>query len=284
MDWLRGKKSSATNLKAEAASLNRSTTPTPRNPDGKPNFRSGLLTIRVLWAEGLGLPDGVAVPAVIQAALASQQAKVAASVSPSSVTQQRLAHKSRGNRFVFVILDSTQGSVGMTEIASSASSAGGYHTLSWNTRSIKSSSLRWVATLTSRSTCIKLHCMLFSRRRRRDIDAARSDVSRNSEISLQLYLRADEPKRGADGMADDLGNDFFLGGTKFVPNFDEMGNQDQWYDIVGGSGRIQIGVAYKPSFGHSLTIDDFELITVIGKGSFGKVSFIWVRLTVDLIW
>jgi len=109
-------------------------------------------------------------------------------------------------------------------------------------------------------------------------------VSRNSEISLQLYLRADEPKRGADGMADDLGNDFFLGGTKFVPNFDEMGNQDQWYDIVGGSGKIQIGVAYKPSFGHSLTIDDFELITVIGKGSFGKVSFIWVRLTVDLIW
>lgn len=98
-----------------------------------------------------------------------------------------------------------------------------------------------------------------------------SDVSRNSEISLQLYLRADEPKRGADGMADDLGNDIFLGGIKFVPNFDEMGNQDQWYEIVGGSGKIQIGVAYKPSYGHSLTIDDFELITVIGKGSFGKV-------------
>ena len=102
MDWLRGKRSSATNLKAEAALLNRSTTPTPRNPDGKPNFRSGLLTIRVLWAEGLSLPDGIAVPAAIQAALASQQAKVAASVSPSSVTQQRLAHKSRGNRFVSV--------------------------------------------------------------------------------------------------------------------------------------------------------------------------------------
>jgi serum/glucocorticoid-regulated kinase 2 len=98
MDWLRGKKASVTNLKAEAASLNRSTTPTPGNPDGKPNFRSGLLTIRVLWAESLSMPDGVPIPAAIQAALASQQAKVAASVSPSSVTQQRLAHKSRGNR------------------------------------------------------------------------------------------------------------------------------------------------------------------------------------------
>ncbi|KAJ3562116.1 hypothetical protein NP233_g9773 [Leucocoprinus birnbaumii] len=105
------------------------------------------------------------------------------------------------------------------------------------------------------------------------------DVSRNSEISLQLYLRADEPKRGADGMADDLGNDIFLGGIKFVPNFDEMGNQDQWYEMVGGSGKIQIGVAYKPSFGHSLTIDDFELITVIGKGSFGKVMQVRKRDT-----
>lgn len=141
-------------------------------------------------------------------------------------------------------------------------------------RSIKSSLPRWAVTSASHSTCIKPHCTLFPCHRKRGVDAALSDVSRNSEISLQLYLRADEPKRGADGMADDLGNDVFLGGTKFVPNFDEMGNQDQWYDIFGGTGKIQIGVAYKPSFGHSLTIDDFELITVIGKGSFGKVSFI----------
>ena len=98
-----------------------------------------------------------------------------------------------------------------------------------------------------------------------------SDVSRNSEISLQCYLRADEPKRGVDGLADDLGNDIFLGGIKFVPNFDGMGSRDQWYEIVGGSGKIQIGVSYQPSYGQPLTIDDFELITVIGKGSFGKV-------------
>lgn len=99
-----------------------------------------------------------------------------------------------------------------------------------------------------------------------------SDVSRNSEISIQCYLRADKPERGGDGLADDLGNDLFLGGIKFIPNFDDLGNQDQWYDVVGGTGKIQIGVAYQPSHGQSLTIDDFELITVIGKGSFGKVS------------
>lgn len=99
-----------------------------------------------------------------------------------------------------------------------------------------------------------------------------SDVSRNSEISLQCYLRAEEPKRGGDGLADDLGNDIFMGGIKFIPNFDEMGSQDQWYEVVGGSGKIQIGVSYQPSYGQSLTVDDFELITVIGKGSFGKVG------------
>jgi len=108
---------------------------------------------------------------------------------------------------------------------------------------------------------------------------AHFDVSRNSEISLQCYLRADEPNRGGDGLADDLGNDIFMGGIKFVPNFDGMGSQDQWYDIVGGSGKIQIGVSYQPSYGQSLTIDDFELTTVIGKGSFGKVMQVRKRDT-----
>jgi len=97
-------------------------------------------------------------------------------------------------------------------------------------------------------------------------------VSRNSEISIQFYLRTEEPKSQGDGLADDLGNDTFLGGIKFVPNFDAMGNQDQWYELVGGSGKTQIGVSYQPHYGQSLTIDDFELMTVIGKGSFGKVS------------
>jgi len=107
-----------------------------------------------------------------------------------------------------------------------------------------------------------------------------SDVSRNSEISLQCYLRAEEPKCVGDGLADDLGNDIFLGGLKFVPNFDGMGNQDQWYNFVDGAGKIQIGVLYQPTYGQALSIDDFELMTVIGKGSFGKVGNIfalWIR-------
>jgi serum/glucocorticoid-regulated kinase 2 len=65
-----------------------------------PMSRTGLLTIRVLWAEDLGLPAGISTPPAVQAALSSQQAKVAAAVSPSSVNEQRQqkhAHK-KGNR------------------------------------------------------------------------------------------------------------------------------------------------------------------------------------------
>lgn len=96
MSWKLGKSKSKASL-AVSDILPRSTTPTPGNPDGRPIMtRSGILAIRVLGAENLSVPGG-AVPPAVQAALKSQQAKVAASVSPSSVNQQRLARK-RSNR------------------------------------------------------------------------------------------------------------------------------------------------------------------------------------------
>lgn len=105
------------------------------------------------------------------------------------------------------------------------------------------------------------------------------DVSRQSEISIQCYLRKEEPKRGNDGLADDMGNDIFLGGIRFTPDFDEMPIQAEWFPLAGGTGKIQLGFAFKPLSGASLTIDDFELITVIGKGSFGKVMQVRKRDT-----
>lgn len=86
------KKASSATLRAEDPAD--SVTPEPQS-------RTGLLTIRVLWAEGLSLPEGTPMPPAVQAALASQQAKVAAAVSPSSVNQQRLLKKQaekKGNR------------------------------------------------------------------------------------------------------------------------------------------------------------------------------------------
>lgn len=73
----------------------RSTTPTPENPDGSPQRRSGMLTIQVTSAEGLAVPTGTSVSPAVQAALSSAEAKAAASVSPSSVAQQRLASRSK---------------------------------------------------------------------------------------------------------------------------------------------------------------------------------------------
>ncbi|KAJ7147028.1 kinase-like domain-containing protein [Mycena crocata] len=244
MSWKlgRSKKSSVINLRAEEVVTPRSTTPTP---GGKPSPRSGLLAIRVLWAEGLAVPPGTAVPTAVQAALTSQQAKVASSVSPSSVTQQRLATKTHGSR------DSIQ------------------RTQCW-----------WLPYLVMEYEVNQVLITPLGGELDKPIFMyqAHFDVSRNSEISMQCYLRAEEPKRGGDG-ADDLGNDIFLGGIKFIPNFDDGGTQDQWYDIVGGAGKIQIGVSYQATHDQSLSVDDFELITVIGKGSFGKVMQVRKRDT-----
>lgn len=74
-----------------------------------------------------------------------------------------------------------------------------------------------------------------------------SDVSRQSEIFVSCYLRKEEPKRGNDGVADDMGNDIFLGGVRVTPDFDDMPVSDQWYDLSGDSGRIQMGMAFRPS-------------------------------------
>ncbi len=64
-----------------------------------------------------------------------------------------------------------------------------------------------------------------------------------------------------------------MGGIKFVPDFESMGTQDQWYDIVGGAGKITIGVTYQPTYGGSMTVDVFELATVIGKKA-GYVAYL----------
>ena len=72
----------------------RSTTPTPGNVHGDDQpLQTGMLSIRVIAARGLTLPTGVPVPNAVQKALGSNAGAAAASVSPSSVHQERLAKK-----------------------------------------------------------------------------------------------------------------------------------------------------------------------------------------------
>ncbi|KAG8214587.1 kinase-like domain-containing protein [Butyriboletus roseoflavus] len=241
------KKTSTATLSAGTDEPPRSTTPTPANPDGKPTSRTGLLTIRVLWAEGLSLPAATPLPPAVQTALSTQQAKAAASVSPSSVMQKRLAKR-----------HSAKDSIQRTQCW-------------WLPYLVMEFEVNQVL-ITPLGGDLEKPLYMYQ---------AQFDVSRNSEISIQSYLRAEKPKVGNDGLADDMGNDLFMGGIKFTPDFDNVGTigHDQWYDLSGGNGKIQIGVAYQPSTGQSLTIDDFELITVIGKGSFGKVMQVRKRDT-----
>ena len=73
---------------------------------------------------------------------------------------------------------------------------------------------------------------------------------------------------------------------------------DEWFDIVGGTGQVQMSITYRPSTvraclyliaptsdnirpsqRQSLSVDSFELLKVIGRGSFGKVMQVRKRDT-----
>ena len=46
---------------------------------------------------------------------------------------------------------------------------------------------------------------------------------------------------------------------------------DQWYSATAGSGSFHLKIDFRPLRGEPLTIEAFDLLKVIGKGSFGKV-------------
>lgn len=98
------------------------------------------------------------------------------------------------------------------------------------------------------------------------------DVSRASEISLSAYLRTAPSVPGQERA--DMGNDLFLAGVKIQPTFDNQQVVEHWYQsTAGGGGAFQVQIGYQAASQHQepLTIDSFDLLRVIGKGSFGKV-------------
>ena len=98
---------------------------------------------------------------------------------------------------------------------------------------------------------------------------AHFDVSRSSEVSISIYMR--HPPT-AQGETPRTTNDVFLGGVKIQPNFDTTKIEDQVLNIVGGTGAMHIQLCYRPQqVSTPITFDAFDLLRVIGRGSFGKV-------------
>lgn len=121
------------------------------------------------------------------------------------------------------------------------------------------------------------------------------DVSRATELSVQIYLRNPNAPPGA-GRSQDI----FLGVVRVNPRFEEakqyvedpkaskkerergmaaFAEQERslgqlgtdWLEVAFGTGSLKIGVAFVENRQRTLKIEDFELLKVVGKGSFGKV-------------
>lgn len=121
------------------------------------------------------------------------------------------------------------------------------------------------------------------------------DVSRVTELSVQLFLRNPNARPGA-GRSEDI----FLGVVRVKPRFEEhkpyvedpkankkdrekgmaayaqqerhIGQSgEEWLEVAYGTGSLKIGINFVENRHRTLKIEDFELLKVVGKGSFGKV-------------
>ncbi|KAJ1913534.1 Serine/threonine-protein kinase [Mycoemilia scoparia] len=138
---------------------------------------------------------------------------------------------------------------------------------------------------------------------------AHFDVSRASNVMITLYQRTSEvmyPKpplptqqnrgyqRFGGGHPDQNNNGdqnsssgstpitgaVFLGSVRIIPDFINERLVDDWFPLFGGSGgSIRIQYCFNKKDATPLSIDDFELLKVIGKGSFGKVMQVRKRDT-----
>lgn len=118
------------------------------------------------------------------------------------------------------------------------------------------------------------------------------DVSRVTELQVSLYIRNPTASPNA-GRSEDI----FIGKLTINPRFEEIHTSEakakretgtghmgaEWAEVQFGSGNMKIGVNFVENRQERLAFEDFELLKVVGKGSFGKVFQVMyvsrVRLT-----
>ncbi|KAF2156743.1 serine/threonine-protein kinase YPK2/YKR2 [Myriangium duriaei CBS 260.36] len=129
------------------------------------------------------------------------------------------------------------------------------------------------------------------------------DVSRTTDLSISLYIRNPNASPQA-GRSEDI----FIGTCRINPRFEEVQPYEEdaklskkdrekaavahaekektlgqsgveWNTIQYGTGSMRLGVKFVENRQRSLKIEDFELLKVVGKGSFGKVMQVQKRDT-----
>lgn len=88
---------------------------------------------------------------------------------------------------------------------------------------------------------------------------------------MSIYLRQ-LPNEKENNVPSRTFNDFFLGMINIQPNFTSSQVQNQVYSIMGGTGVMYVQLCYQPhQHNQTISFQSFDLLRVIGRGSFGKV-------------
>ncbi|BFZ53818.1 Serine/threonine-protein kinase [Savitreella phatthalungensis] len=105
------------------------------------------------------------------------------------------------------------------------------------------------------------------------------DISRYTQLTLGIYVRQSPSTQQSSSSSQQHGQstahhntgDICLGTAKIIPTFVDGKLMTEWFALSGGPGQIQVSILYQGNTKGNLTIDAFDLLKVVGKGSFGKV-------------